>query len=123
MTNNIRDMMNDCINTLKTTLSTSTVIGAPFVMCGSTVVPISKISFALIAGGGEYSDKSVKPKTGDVFPCAGGSGAIVTITPLGFLVDAQGTTTLLKFNESDGERLMTLVNKITDSVFKKNETK
>ena len=121
MISNIQEMMNDCINSLKTALSSTTAVGEAFTIAGSIVVPVSKITFALIAGGGEYADKSVRPKQLDNYPCTGGSGALVTITPLGFLVSGKDGNSLIKFDESDGDRLMGILSKVSDSVFKKKD--
>ena len=49
---------------------------------GSTVVPVSKVSFGFVAGGGEYGGKA--PQEG--YPFAGGAGAGVSLQPVGFLV-------------------------------------
>ena len=58
---------------------------------GSTVIPISKVSFGFVAGGGEYSlPASTLPEA----PFAGGTGAGVSVQPMGFLVISQNQVRL-----------------------------
>ena len=62
----------------------NTVIGEAIpTATGATIIPVSKVSFGFLAGGGEYdSSKLPEPE----LPFAGGSGAGVSVQPVGFLV-------------------------------------
>ena len=65
---------------------THTVVGDPVqTQDGSTIIPISKVSFGFVAGGGEYACSGVPPREEDM-PFAGGAGAGVSVHPMGFLV-------------------------------------
>lgn len=59
----------------------NTIIGTP-ITCegGTTVIPISKVSFGFASGGSDLPTKVAK----DMF--GGGGGAGVTVTPVAFLV-------------------------------------
>ena len=50
------------------------------------IIPISKVSFGFAAGGSEFSGKKDEKQ----LPFGGGSGAGVTINPVGFLVVGNG---------------------------------
>ena len=56
-----------------------------------TVVPVSRVSFGFVAGGGEYGERGV----GENYPFAGGAGAGVTLQPVGFLVCGEGGVRML----------------------------
>ena len=71
---------------LEEIMETNTVFGKPIITAsGTQIIPFSKIMIGNLAGGGEYGNtkdiKSVK------MPFAGGNGAVISMKPLGFLVD------------------------------------
>jgi len=71
---NIRDMVD-----------VNTVIGdAIQTASGTTVIPFSKVTFGFATGGGEYDPQ--KSPVQQALPFAGGSGAGVTVQPVGLLV-------------------------------------
>lgn len=82
---NIENIMNATLSQLKGIIDSDSVIGTPITSGdGVTIIPISKLTFGFVTGGGEYSETA--PKTKLTFPYAGASGGGVTIKPLGFLV-------------------------------------
>lgn len=79
----IHGLMDTTMESIRDMVDVNTVLGDAIVaQDGSTVVPISKVSFGFVAGGGEYSSD----KASQNYPFAGGAGAGVTIQPVGFLV-------------------------------------
>lgn len=84
----IEQILSTALANIKTVADTETVVGKPVEIGeGVTVVPVSKMTFGFLAGGGEYGDtkKNADPSF------AGGSGGTVTITPVGFLISKAGT--------------------------------
>jgi len=84
----IGDLMQTAMASIKDMVDVNTVIGEPVQTDGgTTVIPISKVSFGYVTAGGDISshEKSVTITQGD-FPFAGGSGAGVSVQPVGFLV-------------------------------------
>ena len=68
-----------------------TVVGKPIVTAdGTTIIPISKVSFGFASGGSDLPTKSTKETFG------GGSGAGVTISPIAFIAVHNGETKLLQ---------------------------
>lgn len=68
---------------IKEIADANTVIGNPIrTDDGTTIIPISKITYGFASGGSEFCAK----KEGGDLPFGGGSGAGVTVTPLAFLV-------------------------------------
>lgn len=72
----------------------NTVIGDPIIIDGGiTVVPFSKVSVGFASGGVDYDGKNPSPDKAPHF--AGGNGAGVCVTPLGFLLIQNGEVRLL----------------------------
>ena len=85
----IDSMMQKTMESIRSMVDVNTVVGAPVTgSAGTTIIPISKVSFGFVAGGGEYaaSDGRVRVVPEDAMPFAGGTGAGVSVQPVGFLV-------------------------------------
>ena len=95
----IENIMTTTMENIRDMVDVNTVIGeAIATQDGSTVVPFSRVSFGFVAGGGEYScaDRSkAMDAERERMPFAGGTGAGVTIQPLGFLVSNESSVRLL----------------------------
>lgn len=94
-----KEMIRDAIRNINTMADVNTVIGEPIVLPnGVTVVPFSKVSVGFANAGVDREPK--KAGTEPLF--AGGNGAGVSVTPLGFLVvDEKGGITLLDLKNPD----------------------
>lgn len=95
----IENIMSTTMENIRDMVDVNTVIGEAIVtQDGSTVIPISRVSFGFVAGGGEYrcqtSIRSAEESNGRL-PFAGGTGAGVTLQPMGFLVTTQNSVRLL----------------------------
>ena len=95
----IESLMHTTLENIRDMIDVNTVIGEPIATAdGSTVIPIARVSFGFVAGGAEYrSPGAARPPedAGRPFPFAGGTGAGVTVQPLGFLVTNQDQVRLL----------------------------
>ncbi len=81
----IENIMSTTMENIRDMVDVNTVIGDPVTAAeGATIIPISRVSFGFVAGGGEYG---AQPELSDV-PFAGGTGAGVTVQPMGFLTIA-----------------------------------
>ncbi len=86
----IKEIVETAVSNLSKVAEVNTIVGQPLVtMDGTTILPVSQITFAFMAGGGEYGNKSgkrgfVKDSTDANF--AGGSGGGASLTPVCFLV-------------------------------------
>jgi len=79
----IENIMSATMENIRDMVDVNTVIGDAVVTSdGSTVIPVSRVSFGFASGGGEYRGN----RPGDRLPFAGGTGAGVTVNPVGFLV-------------------------------------
>ena len=82
----IEGLMTTTLESIRDMIDVNTVVGEPIATAdGATVVPISRVSFGFMAGGGEMKPASTAAQPPEP-PFAGGAGAGVTVQPLGFLV-------------------------------------
>ena len=94
----IESIMHTTLENIRDMIDVDTVIGEAITTSdGSTVIPISRVSFGFVSGGGEYRCGASR-HTGEEnsrMPFAGGTGAGVTVQPLGFLVSSQDSIRML----------------------------
>ena len=94
----IENIMTTTMDSIRDMVDVNTVIGEPITtQDGSTVIPVSRVSFGFVAGGGEYRLCRSPREADDAgrMPFAGGTGAGVTIHPVGFLVTNADSVRLL----------------------------
>ena len=90
----IEGLMTTTLESIRDMIDVNTVVGEPIATAdGATVVPISRVSFGFVAGGGEAKASPSTPAAEG--PFAGGAGAGVTVQPLGFLVTGPDAVRLL----------------------------
>ena len=103
------------IEKIRDLVDTSTIIGeAIYAEGGTTIIPVSKVTYGFASGGADFPSKSSKELFG------GGGGAGVTITPVAFLVINNGEVTLKHITAYDNaaERVVNLVPEMFDKVTK-----
>ncbi len=130
--------MKTTMENIKEMIDVNTIVGdAVETADGNVIIPISKVSFGFVAGGGEYKDGNKDQKQGrgsgegegsSSLPFAGGTGAGVSVNPVAFLVVGGGNVRLLpaRFRTSTDrfiEMLPQLLEDIQDMIGpkKKNE--
>ena len=96
----IESIMTTTMENIRDMVDVNTVIGDAITTAdGSTVIPISRVSFGFVAGGGEYAvqghGRADAQQPQKDLPFAGGTGAGVTVQPLGFLVTGPDSVRLL----------------------------
>ena len=86
---------------------------------GTVLIPVSKVSYGFVAGGGEYGlgDKAQKREG---YPCAVASGGI-TVTPIGFLVCGKEKKFLSVTPSEKGEKWKELLKTALKAVKKHEE--
>jgi sporulation protein YtfJ len=96
----IENIMQTAMGEIKEMVDVNTIVGDPVISTdGATIIPITKVSFGFVAGGGEYgaSGKQGGQDTGQgqPHPFAGGASSGVSICPVGFLVVDENNIQLL----------------------------
>lgn len=120
MDQQISDIVETAVQNLSKVAEVNTIIGKPIVtMDGTTIMPISQITFAFMAGGGEYGNK-VPPKKfvsdGSLSNFAGGSGGGASLTPVGFLViDREGVRVIEADKESTANKIFDVARDLVKS--------
>lgn len=113
----IQGLMGTSMESIREMVDVNTVVGDPVqTQDGSTIIPISKVSFGFVAGGGEYAGALAKPQM-DAMPFAGGAGAGVSVQPMGFLVcSANGVRMLSASCASPMERVVEMIPQAIESL-------
>jgi len=119
--NPIDELMAKSLEKLKSVVDSSTIIGNPIENSfGAIILPVSRVSFGLVTGGGEYSSR----KKQSAFPFAGGSGAGVNVTPVGFLTIVGGVTNFIKVeNRTSFDKFGDLIPELINSLKNNSEDK
>ena len=87
------------------------IIGKPiYTASGFQVIPFSKVTLGNLSGGGEYGDVKIVRET-DALPFAGGSAAVVSMKPMGFLIDDGKTCRVIRLTD---EPIDNLIEKASD---------
>ncbi len=119
---------NDKLNAMMDTAATqldeladvNTVIGKPIITAsGLQIIPFSKVTMGNLSGGGEYGDVKIVKET-NAFPFAGGSGAVVSMKPMGFLVDDGKSCHILRVTEQPLDNLIERAGEIVREVMAKD---
>lgn len=114
MANNIDGLMQTTLTKIKEMVDVNTIIGEQIVSPdGTIIIPVSKVSYGFAAGG---SDLPTKRENKDCF--GGGSGAGVTVQPVGFLVISNGDVKMIPIENYDGatDRVVGMVPEVIDKV-------
>jgi sporulation protein YtfJ len=119
----IESLMGVTMQKIKEMVDVNTIIGDPITTPdGTVIVPVSKVSYGFASGGSDFPSKK------DGKNCfGGGSGAGITINPVGFLTVSKGEVKLVNIGEEEDsiEKLVSLVPDVMDkvsSLFKKGKS-
>ncbi len=118
MEQSVDSLMRTTMENIKKMVDVNTVVGdAVETKDGTIIVPVSKVSFAFVAGGGEFGKKHTGGSVENDNPFAGGTGAGVTVQPLGFLATNNGHLRILPVNyNTTVDRIIDLVPNLIENV-------
>ena len=115
----ISNLIDSSIAQLDTLANVDTIIGKPIVTAsGYQIIPFSKVTIGNLSGGGEYGDIKVVKET-DTFPFAGGSGAVVSMKPMGFVVDDGQSCRILRITDEPIDNLVERASEIVHDIMAK----
>ena len=120
MSQNINELLGASMSKVREMVDANTVVGTPIQAGeGTTLIPISKISFAMASGGSDLKPKAAA----SALPFGGGAGCGVKIVPVAFLVLQGERVRVLPIAEPASnavermvEQFPVLVDKISDLV-------
>lgn len=112
----IQGLMKTAMESIKEMIDVNTVVGdAVEAPDGTVIIPISRVGFGFAAGGGEFATEGNQKV--DALPFAGGSGAGVSVRPMGFLVVGQGQVRMLSVDgNAVYDRLVDVVPQVIDKI-------
>ena len=104
---------------LEEIIEANAVFGKPIITAsGTQIIPFSKITIGNLSGGGEYGDvKELKSVSNS--PFAGGNGAVVSMKPMGFLVDDGASCKILRVTDDAMDSLIERASEILKNVTEK----
>ena len=115
----INHLISASLDKLDTLADVNTVIGKPIITAsGYQVIPFSKVTLGNLTGGGEYGDAKVIRET-DSFPFAGGSGAVISMKPMGFLVDDGKSCRIMRITDEPIDNLIERAGEIVHDIMSK----
>ena len=125
----IENIMTTTMENIKEMIDVNTIVGdAVETSEGTVIIPVSRVSFGFVAGGGEYKEDAMQGKkdrlTDNVnssneepLPFAGGTGAGVSVNPIAFLVVGQDKIKLLPVNfNTTVDRVVELVPQVVEQI-------
>ena len=121
----IQGLMNVTMDKIRQMADSNTIIGKPIKTDdGTTILPVSRISFGFASAGTDFDGKNAANK--DLF--GGGSGAGVNIQPVAFLVVRDGCVRTIQLSDGSNtiDRALTMLPELVDKVsalLKKEEKK
>ena len=121
----IQGLMNVTMDKIRQMADSNTIIGKPIKTDdGTTILPVSRISFGFASAGTDFDGKNAANK--DLF--GGGSGAGGNIQPVAFLVVKDGCVRTIQLSDGSNtiDRALTMLPELVDKVsalLKKEEKK
>ncbi len=117
----INNLIHLSLEQLDSIADVNTIMGKPITtISGFQIIPFSKVTLGNLSGGGEYGDVKVLKET-DVFPFAGGSGVVVSMKPMGFLIDDGATCRILRITDEPLDNLIERAGEILHDVMAKEK--
>ena len=112
----IERIMDNALGKIRTLVEADTVICTPVVTAdGVSIIPVSKVTAGFLTGGGEYSDMSRQSYT--EYPFAGGSGAGVSVSPIGFLISDGKSVKLVNVDDKNPlEQILEIIPDVLEGV-------
>ncbi|MCI8501042.1 MAG: sporulation protein YtfJ [Oscillospiraceae bacterium] len=112
----IQGLMSTAMQKIREMIDVNTIIGDPITTPdGTTIIPVSKVSFGFASGGSDLPAKVQKELFG------GGSGAGITINPIAFLVVGGGDVKLLQLSDGNTGAVGKAVEMVPDVIDKFSE--
>ena len=109
----INGLMGVTMDKIRELVNSDTIIGEPVSLPdGTTILPVSRVTFGVATGGSDFAAKQSKELFG------GGSGAGVTVAPVAFLVVKDGNVRTIQLADPNNslERAITMLPELVDKL-------
>ena len=119
-TQKVDDLIEGAAERLTKLIDVDTVIGKPvFSTSGAKIIPLTKVTMGYLSGGGEYGEAKVL-KEDESAPFAGAAGTVVSMKPVGFLIDDGTTCRLVQIGDGPLDRVIEKAGELIDRIARKN---
>ena len=109
--NRINDVVENALKNLQSLIDVNVVVGSPLnTEDGDCVIPVSKVTFGAISGGGEYGKINIF-KNGSDLPFSAGNGTVVSVKPCGFLIKTKSEYKVVSIGVSSYD---SVIDKVAD---------
>ena len=110
---NVNDVMNQTMAKMKELVDVNSVVGNPInTPDGTTLIPVSKVTFGFASGGSDGTQKAEKAAFG------AGSGAGVSITPIAFIVITNGNVRMIYIDPPTNSSIDKVIDMVPDLINK-----
>ena len=111
---NVEGLMSVSVDKIRGMVDADTIVGTPIKLeDGTTLLPVSKVSYGFASGGSDLPSKT----SAELF--GGGAGAGINITPVAFLMFKDGAVNVLPISDkpSSVDRMVSMVPEMVDKFF------
>jgi len=112
---NLSDLMGESMKKIREMVDVNTIVGNPIeVPDGTTLIPVSKVTFGFASGGTDSNAPNASPVR-----FGAGSGAGVSIMPVAFIVIANGNVRMIYVDppaNSTVDKLIDMVPVVADKI-------
>lgn len=115
---NVEGLMGVSADKIRGMVDADTVVGTPIQLeDGTTLIPVSKVSYGFASGGSDLPSKS----SAELF--GGGAGAGINITPVAFITVKNGSINILPISDKPAaaDRMVSMVPEMVDKLFNKKK--
>jgi len=118
--NEIKNVIDQTLKNFTFLSDANSIIGTPVKTSGgATVIPVSKMTVAILSGGGQYGEIKLFQANKN-YPLSTGGGGIVNVRPSGFLVEEKGELRFIStpddYIEKLADQAFGLLNKIYEKI-------
>lgn len=106
--NRINNVIETTLKNINGLVDVNTVMGKPILGDdGEYIIPFSKVTIAILSGGGEYGKVNIFKNSSDL-PYSAGNGTIVSLKPSGFLIknSSEDNFKILTVSETSYEKMI-----------------
>ncbi len=116
----IEEVMSTAMKNIRSLVDVDVVVGEPIKSSTElTIIPLTKVTMGFVSGGGEYYSELKEIKKDTEYPFSGGSGAGLSLQPIGFLVVDQKEVSIIKIESKTAiEKLIEAVPEVAKFISK-----
>ena len=108
----VNKILENTLEKMREMVDVSTIIGEPMQTGGTTLIPVSKVSYGFTSGGTDLPSK----QNAELF--GGGGGGGITITPVAFIVIQGEKVRMMQINNytSSADRAIAMIPELVDQL-------